>query len=145
MVPHDFIVTTYFESKTSLCSSQTVVHNPPTYNCSTSSVGGDWNGHLVDPRQYSWVDSELCRVAKSLKDSGYSYFPTSNDIPTYRSAGTKSVIDYVFSRNLDVVSSEIAKVYVAQHRPIVLTFKRAPGWDGELCKLDVALGEIRLL
>ncbi len=90
--------------------------------CPKHLAGGDWNGHLFDPRGGLWVDAELGRLAGKLRDDGFGIFPDSADRVSYRSGMTSSTIDFVFHRNVTVQTQDIARVFIAQHKPIVCTF-----------------------
>jgi hypothetical protein len=47
-----------------------------TYPNDSLLLGGDWNAHLIEPRQYSWVDRAMCKTRDALESGGFGYFPT---------------------------------------------------------------------
>lgn len=103
-------------------------------------VGGDWNAHLLQPRPASRVDRELSSIAASLSDSGFSVFPTSEERPTFRSGVTRSTIDYAFHRGLKLRDSEVARVFIAQHRPVFLSFDGLTSAPRPQANMEVAYG-----
>ncbi len=72
------------------------------------------------------MDAELGRFAAAQLDEGYAIFPTSAERATYRSGVTSSTIDFVFHRNVKAVNQDIARVFIAQHKPITCSFDPLP-------------------
>jgi endonuclease/exonuclease/phosphatase (EEP) superfamily protein YafD len=53
---------------------------------------------------------------------GFAFFPMTEDPPTYRSALVSSSIDFVYHRNVTLNEPEVARVFIALHRPVAATF-----------------------
>ncbi len=75
-----------------------------------------------------------------LTRSGFSFFPSESEPPTYRSATVSSTIDFTYYRNLDTEDSEVAKIFIAQHRPLSARFKLRSHVSAQEAEMDVAYG-----
>jgi endonuclease/exonuclease/phosphatase (EEP) superfamily protein YafD len=60
----------------------------------------------------------MSKAHADLTHLGFQSFPTESMPPTYRSASVTSTIDFVFHRNLNVGEKEVARIFIAQHRPV---------------------------
>jgi hypothetical protein len=76
-----------------------------------------------------------------MKEEGFKIFPDSAERATYRSGVTSSTIDFVFHRNATALSQDIARIFIAQHKPLVTNFDALQPSGGEnVTNLDRALG-----
>jgi hypothetical protein len=75
-----------------------------------------------------------------LSRSGFSFFPTESDPPTYRSATVSSTIDFTYHRNLVIEDPEVAKIYIAQHRPLSAKVCLQSHDSSQKVDMDVAFG-----
>jgi endonuclease/exonuclease/phosphatase (EEP) superfamily protein YafD len=103
-------------------------------------LGGDWNAHLLNPRPYHWADQAMTRAHADLALHGFASFPTSTTLPTYRSSSVSSTIDYIYYRNLRVEECEVARVFIAQHRPLAAVISLHNGDFAPPNALETAYG-----
>jgi hypothetical protein len=82
----------------------------------------------------------MCKAAEQLLSSGFKHYPVSCEPPTYRSALSKSTIDFVFHRNVSFQEPEVSKVYIAQHRPISASVELPAHAISPPTELEAALG-----
>jgi hypothetical protein len=87
---------------------------------SASIIAGDFNAHKFKPKRS--FDHEFIAVAAGLVDENYSLYPVVKKPYTYVSGKSTSTIDYVFVRGLAVQFFEVGKVFIAQHRPLLMWF-----------------------
>jgi hypothetical protein len=76
-----------------------------------------------------------------MKEEGYAIFPNSAKQATYRSGVTSSTIDFVFHRQVQVKQQDIARIFIAQHKPITCSFGPLPiPADATPSNMTIALG-----
>jgi hypothetical protein len=81
-----------------------------------------------------------------MKEEGFKIFPDSAERATYRSGVTSSTIDFIFHRNATAQSQDIARIFIAQHKPVVSTFAALRPSVGEnASNMGRALGVSRSL
>ncbi len=65
----------------------------------------------------------MLKIDKALQTAGFSRFPRTRSPFTFRQGSRKSTIDYVYTRGLEIVSEEVAKVFMTNHRPLRVRFR----------------------
>jgi hypothetical protein len=81
---------------------------------------GDWNGDLF--RLNPGYDRKFLKIDVALQALSFKRFPRTRRPYTFRQAASKSTIDYVYTRGLDVEREEVTKVYITNHRPLRVLF-----------------------
>ncbi len=103
------------------CTLQTQIAALVEVHVPTASIiAGDFNAHKFKPKRS--FDREFISVAASLSSENYSVYPVVKKPYTFVSGKSTSTIDYVLVRGLPVQHFKVGKVYIAQHRPLLVVF-----------------------
>ncbi len=65
----------------------------------------------------------MLKIDTALQTAGFVRFPRTRCPFTFRQGARKSTIDYVYTRGLEVVNEEVAKVFMTNHRPLRVKFR----------------------
>jgi hypothetical protein len=97
----------------------TEIHVP-----AVSVVAGDFNAHLFRPVKA--YDRKFVWLVEQWKSEAFVYGPAQERPFSYVSGNTATTIDYAFFRGAKDVSCHIGPLFIAQHRPVLATFKLPP-------------------
>jgi hypothetical protein len=87
----------------------------------------------------------MVKTHDELVQAGFACFPTTPHPPTYSSALVSSTIDFFFHRNATLSDPEVARVYIALHRPLAASITLKTDTPSTEAKLEPAFGQSSLL